>query len=94
MSTFSVANNFGGFLSGASGQSTEAFAPKTRSEYLDEYALGFEHEFGNSGVVFSARYTDRRIRRIIEDNAALSPEAYEAGLGQIYLIINVNKGQD
>jgi hypothetical protein len=98
MSNFNVANNLNnpnaGFASGASGSSTEAFAPHTRSEYLDEYQLGFEHEFGNSGVIFSARYTDRRIGRIIEDNAALSPEAYEAGLGQFYVISNVNKNQD
>jgi len=56
--------------------------------------FGFEHEFGNSGVVFSARYTDRRIKRIIEDNAALSPEAFQNNLGQIYTISNVAKNQD
>jgi len=72
----------------------ESIAPGTRSEYLDEYVAGFEHEFGNSGVVFTARYTDRRIKRIIEDNAALSPEAYQNGLGQIYVISNVRKNQD
>ena len=66
-------------------------APGTRSEYLDEYVVGFEHEFGNSGVVFTARYTDRRIKRIIEDNAALSPEAYQNGLNQIYFISNVQQ---
>jgi len=43
-------------------------------EYLDEYVVGFEHEFGDSGVIFTARYQDRRIKRIIEDNAELSPE--------------------
>jgi hypothetical protein len=94
-SNFSIANNNPRFLTGASSQaSAEAFAPGTRSEYLDEYVVGFEHEFGNSGVIFSARYTDRRIRRIIEDNAALSPEAYQNGLNQIYTISNVNKNQD
>ena len=72
----------------------ESFGTGTRSEYLDEYVVGFEHEFGNSGVVFTARYTDRRIKRIIEDNAALSPEAYQNGLNQIYFISNVNKNQD
>jgi len=69
----------GGFIrsfnSGASLQAGEAFGPGTRSEYLDEYVVGFEHEFSSSGVVFSARYVDRRIKRIIEDNAELSPEA-------------------
>jgi hypothetical protein len=92
---FTPTNNlllpFGGISAQAN---LEAFAPHTRSEYLDEYVLGFEHEFGNSGVIFSARYTDRRIRRIIEDNAALSPEAYQNGLNQIYVISNVNKNQD
>jgi hypothetical protein len=69
----------GGFIrsfnSAASLQAGEAFGKGTKSQYLDEYVVGFEHEFGNSGVVFSTRYVDRRIKRIIEDNAALSPEA-------------------
>ncbi len=101
----------GGFIdsfnSGASLQSGEAFGKGTRSEYLDEFVVGFEHEFGNSGVIFSARYTDRRIRRIIEDNAELSPEAAQGGslgcftgvgpcsfFSQFYFISNVNKNQD
>jgi hypothetical protein len=82
------------FNSGASLNAGEAFGPGTRSEYLDEYVVGFEHEFGNSGVVFSSRYVDRRMKRIIEDNAALSPEAAQAGLNQIYFISNVNAKQD
>jgi hypothetical protein len=88
---FVFSPNFGGGVSLGTG---EAFGKGTRSEYLDEYVLGFEHEFGNSGVIFSAHYTDRRIRRIIEDNAALSPEAFQAGLGQIYIISNPSKNQD
>jgi hypothetical protein len=93
-SNFSVANNNPQFLTGVSAQDpSNPFAPGTRSQYLDEYVVGFEHEFGNSGVVFSARYTDRRIKRIIEDNAALSPEAF-AFLNQNYVISNVNKAQD
>ncbi len=105
---FSTVNNFencggldptGGsgpcfFNGGISAQSSVAFGKGTRSEYLDEYQLGFEHEFANSGVVFSARYTDRRIKRIIEDNAALSPEAFIGGLAQQYFISNPNKAQD
>jgi hypothetical protein len=82
------------FNGGVSAQSSVAFGKGTRSEYLDEFQVGFEHEFGNSGVIFSAHYTDRRIKRIIEDNAALSPEAYQAGLGQQYFISNPNKAQD
>ena len=83
-----------GFAGGISAQSSVAFGKRTRSEYLDEFQVGFEHEFGNSGVVFSSRYTDRRMKRIIEDNAALSPEAYIAGLAQQYFISNPNKNQD
>jgi hypothetical protein len=82
------------FGSGPSLGTGEQFGKGTRSEYLDEYVVGFEHEFGNSGVVFNARYTDRRMKRIVEDNAALSPEAGQAGLAQIYIISNPNKKQD
>src|SRR6266404_1949762 len=77
-----------------SAQSVVAFAPGTRSQYLDEYVVGFEHEFGNSGVIFSARYTDRRIKRIVEDMAALSPEAGQTNLSQIYQIGNPSKNLD
>jgi hypothetical protein len=88
----------GGFIrsfnSGASLQAGEAFGPGTKSEYLDEYVVGFEHEFSGSGVVFSTRYVDRRIKRIVEDNAALSPEAAQCCLNQIYFISNVNAKQD
>ena len=82
------------FDSGFSAQSTTGFAPGTRSEYLDEYSVGLEHEFGNSGVIFTARYTDRRVKRIVEDTAALSPEAAQAGLTQNFLISNPSKNQD
>ncbi len=92
---FSIANNNPTFLTGVSAQApSQPFAKGTRSEYLDEYVVGFEHEFGTSGVIFSARYTDRRIKRIIEDNAPISPEAYQNGMNQFYTISNVSKVQD
>jgi len=81
-------------LGGVSAQTNVAFAPGTRSEYLDEYVVGFEHEFGNSGVIFSARYQDRRIKRIVEDLAPISPEAFQSGLAQNYLIGNPSKSFD
>jgi hypothetical protein len=94
-SNFSVANNNPQYFGGVSLQSvTQPFSTGTRSQYLDEYVVGFEHEFGNSGVIFSAHYTDRRIKRIIEDNATVSPEAFQATVGQTYTISNVNKNQD
>ncbi len=92
---FSIANNAPQFLTGVSAQApSQPFAQGTRSQYLDEYVVGFEHEFGSSGVIFSARYTDRRIKRIIEDNAPISPEAYQNGMNQFYTISNVSKTQD
>ena len=95
MTNFTAANNLLAAPGGSSAQSFDhAFGKGTRSEYLDEYQLGFEHEFSNSGVIFTAHYTDRRIKRIIEDNAALSPEAYQCCLNQFYTISNVSKSQD
>jgi hypothetical protein len=91
---FNPTDNLLAPFGGISAQASTAFGAGTRSEYLDEYVIGFEHEFSSSGVVFSARYSDRRIKRIIEDNAALSPEAYQAGLNQYYVISNPNKAQD
>jgi hypothetical protein len=81
-------------VGGASLSGLTAFAPGTRTQYLDEYVVGFEHEFGNSGVIFSARYQDRRLKRIVEDTAAVSPEAFQCCLNQQYLITNPNKSQD
>ncbi|MFY9583074.1 MAG: TonB-dependent receptor, partial [Candidatus Acidiferrales bacterium] len=43
-----------------------AFAPGTKSQYQDEYVVGIEHEF-RGGIFVSARYLDRRLRRIVED---------------------------
>jgi hypothetical protein len=93
-SNFTPAGNLLLPFGGVAVSSGPSFAPGTRGQYLDEFMVGFEHEFGNSGVIFSARYTDRRIKRIFEDNAALSPEASQAGLGQFFVISNTSKTQD
>jgi hypothetical protein len=73
--------------------SSTGFAPGTRMQYQDEFVVGFEHELPH-GVVFSARYLDRRLKRIVEDTAAVSPEGYIAGIPQQYLIANVSKTTD
>jgi len=52
----------------------EGIIPGTKSEYEDEYVLGFEREIKN-GLVVKARYVDRRLGRIIEDIGSQSPEA-------------------
>jgi hypothetical protein len=63
----------------------EGIIPGTKGEYEDEYVLGFERQITNN-IVVKARWTDRRLGRIIEDITAVSPEgsevalhAYEAG---------------
>jgi hypothetical protein len=75
------------------GQSTTAIAPRTKLPYLDEFVAGFERDIGK-GVILSARYIDRRYKRIAEDIAGLSPEAANAGITQSYVITNVNASTD
>jgi hypothetical protein len=71
----------------------EAFAPQTRMEYNDEFVVGAEHEF-RGGIVVSARYIDRRLKRIIEDFWGGSLEAADAGLTQSYVIGNPSGSTD
>jgi carboxypeptidase family protein/TonB-dependent receptor-like protein len=88
-------NGIGGTPS-QSGQDLTAFFPGTRLQYTDEYVVGFEHEFGNSGVIFSARYQDRRLKRVIEDMAEVTPECGQAGCSaqQNYVIANPSSTLD
>ncbi len=63
--------NFGGpsFVSSTG----EGIIPGTKQEYEDEYVAGFETNISSS-IVVKARYTDRRLGRIIEDIGSQSPE--------------------
>src|SRR5437867_12883329 len=57
-------------------------------QYEDEYVAGVERDIGK-GFVVSARYIDRRLRRVVEDMSGISPEAFNVGFGnQVYLIGN------
>lgn len=47
----------------------------TKQEYEDEYVAGYERTLGKT-LVFKARYTDRRLGRIIEDVGSQSPEGF------------------
>ena len=77
----------------ASSAVPELFSPKTKLNFEEEYVLGVERQF--RGFVFSARYTDRRLERIVEDMQGVSPEGANAGLpNQIYLIGNPGPGAD
>jgi len=78
---------------GISLQSTEGIAAGTKMEYVDEFVVGFEREF-KGGIIFSARYLDRRMKRIVEDMSGIPPEAFNANLNQDYLIGNVNASTD
>src|SRR5438477_2542464 len=75
----------------------EPFQPGIRMEYTDEYVAGFEHQFGN-GIVVGARYIDRRLKRVIEDEGGISVEQFNAlafnGGGLNYFIGNPNAKSD
>lgn len=55
------------------------FIPGTQNQYQDEFVFGFEHEF-RGGIIVNARYLDRRIRRVVEDVAALTVGGANTGL--------------
>jgi outer membrane receptor protein involved in Fe transport len=89
---------FAGFAT--SQQALEGFAPGTKMQYEDEYVGGIEHDFGH-GLVVSARYVDRRLRRVVEDMGGVSPEAADASdvdgnfpLAQIFSIGNPSSTLD
>jgi hypothetical protein len=66
----------------------------TRLNFEEEYVAGIEHQMAH-GIVLSARYSDRRLLRIVEDMQGVSPEGANAGLpNQIYLIGNPNPSAD
>jgi hypothetical protein len=82
-------------ISEQAGGNLEGFAPGTKMQYEDEYVVGIERELGHQMVV-SARYLDRRLRRIVEDMGGVSPEAADFGFpfNQIFVIGNPHAGLD
>src|SRR5262249_16401344 len=90
-------------LSGAAGELANALTisaqdpsnpilPGTKLGYTNEHLVGFEQQLPHN-FVLSVRYIDRRIGRIIEDAAVVSPEA-AAFFGQTYFIGNINSKVD
>ena len=71
----------------------ELFSPGTKLNYEEEYVIGVEHELPG-GMVLSARYTDRRLKRIVEDMGGASPEGANAGVPQVFVIGNPNPKAD
>jgi hypothetical protein len=77
----------------SSGGNLEFIHSGTKLSYEDEYVFGAEHQFSH-GVVLSARYTRRSLRRIVEDTGGISPEAALAGSTQLFSITNPSKSLD
>jgi hypothetical protein len=71
----------------------EPFVPGTRFEYNDEFVVGAEHKF-RGGFYVTARYVDRRMKRVIEDMVGQSVEQLTAlafnGGAYKYVIGNPN----
>ena len=73
----------------------------TKLGFTDEHSIGFEQQLPGN-FVFSARYIDRRAKRIVEDAASVSPEgslACDVATGnhcitQLYFIGNIGPRLD
>ena len=85
--------HYGAALGGISLSSGEAISPGTKMQYLQEWVAGIEQELPH-GVVLNVRWTDRRLKRIVEDMAGISPEAFQCCLNQFYTIANPTSGTD
>lgn len=64
----------------------------TKLGYAQEHLFGFEQQLPGN-FVLSVRYIDRRLKRIVEDAAVVSPEAIDF-FGQTYFIGNINSKVD
>jgi hypothetical protein len=87
----------GGFVNNtpafSAGGNLEFIHSGTHLTYEDEYVLGGEHEFSR-GIILTARYTHRSLRRIVEDTGGIAPEAALGGVTQLFSITNPHKGLD
>lgn len=89
----STANPGGTGTISASGSSPELIASNTRMNYEEEYVAGIERQI--KGFAVSARYTDRRLLRIVEDMSGASPEGALSGyVPQNFLIGNPSSTAD
>ena len=66
--------------------------PGTKLGFAQEHVFGFEQQLPKN-FVFAIRYQDRRLKRIVEDAAVVSPEAISL-FGQTYFIGNVRANLD
>jgi len=91
------------FLSGAAGgvsnglgisaqDPSNPILPGTKLGFAQEHVIGFEQQLPRN-FVLSIRYQDRRLKRIVEDAAVVSPESISL-FGQTYFIGNVSSRID
>jgi hypothetical protein len=66
--------------------------PGTKLGFAQEHVIGFEQQLPN-GFVLSIRYQDRRLKRIVEDATAVSPENFTL-FGGAYFIGNISARLD
>jgi hypothetical protein len=71
---------------------TNPILPGTKLGYAEEHVVGYEQQLPR-GMVLSVRYIDRRLKRIVEDAAVVSPEAVDF-FGQTYFIGNITSKLD
>ncbi len=80
-------------VSTSGGASPIFIAHGTKFNYEDEYVAGIERQVGGFDV--SARYMDRRLKRIIEDSSGASPEGALAGfVAQQFVVGNLSAKTD
>ena len=68
-------------------------AAGTKLGFAQEHVFGFEQQLPHDFVI-SFRYLDRRLKRIVEDAAVVSPEGAFTDLNEVYFIGNVNSKTD
>jgi hypothetical protein len=86
------ANLVPGSVGSLSGSGTIIYGG-TKAMYQEEVAAGVEREFGR-GLVMSARFIYRDLKRALEDISGVTVEAFNAGLEQQYVIANPNARLD
>ncbi|RRA49383.1 carboxypeptidase regulatory-like domain-containing protein [Acidipila sp. EB88] len=85
ISGIAAAGAEGSNISISSAATPELIQPGTKLNFEEEYVGGIEKQF--NGFVLSARYTDRRLLRVIEDQAGASPEGALSGFVPQYFAL-------
>lgn len=90
----SAAGGTGTGIAVSSNDPSNPILPGTKLGYLDEHVIGFETQLPKNWL-FSVRYLDRDLKRVVEDAAVISPEQFNGGLfGQTYFLANVSASLD